>query len=152
MNEKLIKLLDQLDEIHAELPEPLRYTNDGALAECPCCGSVDVGGAHDTVSCYNCDLTVTKPRPLQNAIDAWNTRTGRTHPAPAVRGEPVCPTCPTCYGRGWDMDCQNEFRPATCPDCAGSGKAEHSITVQESDSAEPDVAGLVEALDHLVSA
>lgn len=44
------------------------------------------------------------------------------------------PVCPTCYGRGWDMDC-NEFRPATCPDCAGSGKAEHSITVQESDSA-----------------
>ena len=68
--------------------EPLRYTNDGALAECPCCGSVDVGGAHDTVSCYNCDLTVTKPRPLQNAIDAWNTRTGRTHPAPAAQGEP----------------------------------------------------------------
>src|SRR5688572_1453689 len=26
----------------------LRYTNDGALAECPCCGSLDVGGAHET--------------------------------------------------------------------------------------------------------
>lgn len=67
--------------------EPLRYTHDGALAQCPCCGSLDAGGAHDTVSCYSCDLTVTKPRPLQNAIDAWNTRTGRTHPVPAVQGE-----------------------------------------------------------------
>lgn len=55
----------------------LRYTSDGALAECPCCGSLDVGGAHDTVNCYGCGLTVTKPRPLQNAIDAWNARTVR---------------------------------------------------------------------------
>jgi hypothetical protein len=65
--------------------EPIRYTNDGALAECPCCGSLDVGGAHDTVNCYRCDLKVTRPRPLQNAIAAWNTRTGKqvappTHP------------------------------------------------------------------------
>lgn len=67
--------------------------------------------------------------------------------APDVQGEPVCPTCPTCYGRGWDMDCQNEFRPATCPDCAGSGKAEHSITVQESDSATPDVSDYEQVLD-----
>lgn len=66
-------------------------------------------------------------------------------PQPADQ-QPVCPTCPTCYGIGWYMDCQNEFRPASCPDCSGSGKAEHSITVQESDSAAPDVAGLVEAL------
>lgn len=68
--------------------DPLRYTNDGALAECPCCGSLDVGGAHDTVHCYSCDLTVTKPRPLQNAIAAWNTRAGRSATAPAVQGEP----------------------------------------------------------------
>lgn len=54
---------------------PLRYTNDGELAECPCCGSVDVGGAHDTVNCYGCGLQITKPRPLQNAADAWNRRT-----------------------------------------------------------------------------
>ncbi len=61
---------------------PLRYTNDGALAECPCCGSLDVGGAHDTVHCYRCGLTVTKPRPLHNAIAAWNARTGRVQAAP----------------------------------------------------------------------
>lgn len=61
----------------------LRYTNDGSLAECPCCGSLDVGGAHDTVHCYRCGLTVTKPRPLKNAIDAWNMRTGKqTAPQP----------------------------------------------------------------------
>lgn len=52
----------------------LRYTSDGALAECPCCGSLDVGGAHDTVSCYGCGLNIKAPRPLQNAIDAWNRR------------------------------------------------------------------------------
>ena len=59
---------------------PLRYTNDGSLAECPCCGSLDVGGAHDTVFCHRCGLTVTKPRPLQNAIDAWNMRAGCKQP------------------------------------------------------------------------
>lgn len=52
----------------------LRYTNDGELAECPCCGSLDVGGAHDTVKCYGCGLQITKPRPLKNAADAWNKR------------------------------------------------------------------------------
>ena len=52
----------------------LRYTNDGELAECPCCGSLDVGGAHDTVNCYGCGLQITKPRPLKNAADAWNKR------------------------------------------------------------------------------
>ena len=57
------------------VPHPLRYTNDGELAECPCCGSVDVGGAHDTVNCYGCGLQITKPRPLKNAVDAWNRRT-----------------------------------------------------------------------------
>lgn len=56
------------------VPHPLRYTNDGELAECPCCGSLDVGGAHDTVNCYGCGLQITKPRPLQNAVDAWNKR------------------------------------------------------------------------------
>lgn len=54
--------------------KPVRYTNDGELAECPCCGSLDVGGAHDTVNCYGCGLQITKPRPLQNAADAWNKR------------------------------------------------------------------------------
>ncbi|MBL4833611.1 MAG: hypothetical protein JKY26_06505 [Pseudomonas sp.] len=67
---------------------PLRYTSDGELAECPCCGSLDVGGAHDTVNCYGCGLEVTKPKPLQNAVDAWNARTVRAAapPAPDVSG------------------------------------------------------------------
>lgn len=56
------------------LHQGLRYTNDGELAECPCCGSLDVGGANGTVSCYSCELQITKPRPLQNAADAWNKR------------------------------------------------------------------------------
>lgn len=64
----------------------VRYTSDGALAECPCCGSLDVGGAHDTVHCYRCGLSITKRPPLKNAIDAWNMRQLYTHPAPAVDG------------------------------------------------------------------
>jgi hypothetical protein len=52
----------------------LRYTSDGALAECPCCGSLDVGGVHDIVHCYSCGLAMKAPRPLQNAIDKWNRR------------------------------------------------------------------------------
>ena len=58
----------------AGVPHVLRYTSDGALAECPCCGSLDVGGAHDTVNCYGCGLQITKPRPLKNAASAWNKR------------------------------------------------------------------------------
>lgn len=27
------------------------------------------------------------------------------------------PVCPTCNGRGWNMDWQNEFLRAVCPDC-----------------------------------
>ena len=65
---------------------PLRYTNDGALAECPCCGSLDVGGAHDTVHCYRCGLTLTKPGPLQNAMDAWNMRIGKQTEQPEQSG------------------------------------------------------------------
>lgn len=63
--------------------QELRYTADRALAECPCCGSLDVGGVHDTVNCYGCGLTVTAPRPLQNAINKWNQRTNKA-PAAAV--------------------------------------------------------------------
>ena len=81
------KSLKELRGLFAHQPaqeqaEP-RYTSDGALAECPCCGSLDVGGAHDTVHCYGCGLTVTGHRPLQNAIDIWNRRTGRPAPAKA---------------------------------------------------------------------
>jgi hypothetical protein len=57
--------------------DAVRYTSDGALAECPCCGSLDVGGAHDTVHCYKCGLSMKHPPPLQNAADAWNRRPDR---------------------------------------------------------------------------
>lgn len=62
-------------------PRELRFTHDGALAECPCCGSLDVGGAGQTVHCQHCGLQLHKEGPLQNAIDAWNTRAGAV-PAP----------------------------------------------------------------------
>ncbi len=73
-----IKSMDIGAKLYALPPmpaqQPLKYTNDGALAECPCCGSLDVGGAHDTVHCYKCGLTIKKPPPLKNACDAWNKR------------------------------------------------------------------------------
>jgi len=55
-----------------------RRTDEGLLAECPLCGSLDIGGATDTVNCYGCGLQITKPRPLQNAMDAWNMRGGKS--------------------------------------------------------------------------
>lgn len=61
----------------------LRYTSDGALAECPCCASLDVGGAHNTVHCYTCDLSISRTGPLQNAIDAWNRRPAIAPPVAA---------------------------------------------------------------------
>jgi hypothetical protein len=76
-------------------PKALRYTFDGALAECPCCGSLDVGGAHDTVSCYGCGLQITKPRPLQNAADAWNKRAQLAAPAGVSAGWRMVPVEPT---------------------------------------------------------
>jgi len=55
-----------------------RRTDAGHLAECPMCGSLDIGGATDTVNCYGCGLQITKPKPLQNAVDAWNMRGGKS--------------------------------------------------------------------------
>lgn len=60
----------------SEIPQALKITNDRSLLQCPCCNSVDVGGAHDTVTCYGCELSIKRPVPLKNAIDAWNTRDG----------------------------------------------------------------------------
>jgi len=71
--------------VPAQQVDPLRYTSDGALAECPCCGSLDVGGAHHNVHCYGCGLNVSKPTPLQNACDAWNKRIVRQSTAVAVK-------------------------------------------------------------------
>jgi len=57
--------------------EEVRRRNDsGRLAECPLCGSLDIGGGINTVNCYKCGLQITKPIPLQNAVDAWNMRGG----------------------------------------------------------------------------
>jgi len=58
------------------MDEIKRRIDGGRLAECPMCGSLDIGGATNIVHCYKCDLSISKPRPLQNAIDAWNTRGG----------------------------------------------------------------------------
>lgn len=55
-----------------------RRVDEGHIAECPLCGSLDVGGAHDNVHCYGCGLNITKEPPLQNAIDAWNMRGGKS--------------------------------------------------------------------------
>ena len=63
----------------------IKFTNDGTLAECPCCGSLDVGGATNKVYCYKCGLTITEPAPLQNACNAWNTRGGYLLLAPALK-------------------------------------------------------------------
>lgn len=126
--------------------EGLRYTFDGALAECPCCGSLDVGGAHDTVHCQSCGLTVTKPGPLQNAIDAWNTRTSRAHSAaPAVQGEPVA----VLYADGTVLtkaECGDSF--AVC--CKVQTPLYAAPQPAEQQSA-PDVAGLESALKSMVS-
>lgn len=88
------------------LRNALRYTNDGELAECPCCGSLDVGGANGTVSCYGCDLQITKPRPLQNAAEAWNKRSAlKVQPSglvlPERRGESDNPA-ELMFNRGHD--------------------------------------------------
>lgn len=61
----------------------LRYTRDGALAECPCCASLEVGGAHNTVHYYSCYLSISRTGPLQNAIDAWNRRPAIAPPVAA---------------------------------------------------------------------
>lgn len=37
--------------------------------------------------------------------------------------------CPSCRGRGYDVDKDDDF--IACPDCAGTGEAENSITANE---------------------
>lgn len=71
-----VPLPDQKEAIKEFMSRARRRTDSGKLAECPMCGSLDIGGASNTVSCYGCGLSIKKPAPLQNAIDAWNTRGG----------------------------------------------------------------------------
>lgn len=53
-----------------------RRIDDGHLVACPKCASLDIGGARNAVSCYGCGLTIQRPGPLQNAINAWNMING----------------------------------------------------------------------------
>jgi hypothetical protein len=89
---------------------PIRRTSDGVLKECPCCCSLDVGGAYHTVHCQECGLTVSDPGPLQEAIDKWNLRPQPTYAAPiseasAARvtskadAERVAKQCEECGGK-----------------------------------------------------
>lgn len=55
-----------------------RRTDDGRLAECPLCGSLDIGASMGSVYCYGCGLSIDRPFPLKNAIDAWNMRGGKS--------------------------------------------------------------------------
>lgn len=78
--------------------EPLRFTGDGELAECPCCGSLDVGAVGGScsiqmgvsyVNCYGCGLELKRKGTMKEACAAWNKRTTRSsQPTPQVP-EPV---------------------------------------------------------------
>lgn len=97
----------------AREPVAMRYTNDRALAECPCCGSLDVGGVHDTVNCYRCGLTITKKPPLKNAIDAWNKRALYTAPQaqPAQTAQTAQTVEPVGVVREFHVDWRGQTPP-----------------------------------------
>lgn len=86
-------------------------------------------------------LNTAKPAPAAVPDEAFNI-------IEAIRAELTWPGWRKTSSRDWVMDMISELlsmltaapQPAeeqpvcpTCPDCAGSGKTEHSITVQESD-------------------
>lgn len=63
--------------------EPLRYTGDGELAECPKCRSLDVGGVGGScstqkgiaiINCYSCGIELRKEGTLKEACQHWNKR------------------------------------------------------------------------------
>lgn len=92
-----IKALSQQAE-----QEPLRYTGDKELAECPCCGSLDVGGVGGStsiqegiayVNCYACGLELKRKGTLAEACAAWNRR---TRPPAAAEQEPYAICCERC--------------------------------------------------------
>lgn len=93
---------------------PIRYTNDGALKECPCCCSLDVGGAHHTVHCQECGLTVTAPGPLQNAMDKWNLRPSPIYTAPKPEASAATQQAGryTCIGKGGSYELIGRASPA----------------------------------------
>jgi len=56
----------------------IKWRQDGSFCECPCCGSLDIGGAIDICHCYVCGLSIqVKGAPLQEAMNKWNTRKGK---------------------------------------------------------------------------
>lgn len=63
------------------MSEARRRIDEGCLAECPMCASLDIGGAYNNVRCYGCGLSITKFS-LAEAIAAWNTRGGKPLPPP----------------------------------------------------------------------
>lgn len=84
---RLLALEEELQEARREVGQSqqargeIRYTNDGAMAECPCCGCLDVGAAGNVAHCYGCGLSITKAS-HKEVLAAWNRRTGP--PAPAA--------------------------------------------------------------------
>jgi len=68
------------------------------------------------------------------------------HAAPEPSAE-AREQCPSCDGDGWSIESVDSFACVTCPDCAGSGRAERSISVNEAHappSAPVGVEGLAE--------
>lgn len=64
------------DDFIASTCEVKRRIDEGRLAECPFCASLDIGGSCGKVYCCKCGVTVERQGPLKNAIKAWNTRKG----------------------------------------------------------------------------
>ena len=51
----------------------LRYTSDGAMAECPKCKSLKVGAVEGIASCRDCGIQLRKPT-HKEVLAEWNTR------------------------------------------------------------------------------
>lgn len=67
-------IIESIVELH-NAAMALRWTHDNALAECPCCKSLDVGAAGSIAHCYKCGLKV-KGNNHHDTLNRWNTRGG----------------------------------------------------------------------------
>lgn len=63
--------------------------------------------------------------------------------AAALRSQSAQAVCPACKGLGYTGHPMDGERPVDCPDCAGSGLAEHSITANEAAQAVPEGDGML---------
>lgn len=93
-----------------------------------------LGKTHDTAPGvdWRCDRswTVNRVRELmRRALTAALAAQSRTDAAQPPAEAQVW--CPSCDGAGWTPDAMDGSARAICPDCAGSGRGEHSITVNE---------------------